>query len=170
MAKLVRPLYGDSATGVFARVLTFRETAFYPSVAKRPSRKCEPSAAQSNQRALYLSACQAWNALTLGQQTQYNTIKPANLSGFNFFVKLYLNGDNAFLYYCIFGQPVFQLSSSPDHPAAADYDSFFPGAVDEFPTMLEGAHSPQAWPLNRIYSSILAIQTFLINNKENIEG
>ncbi len=170
MAKLDRPLYGDSATGVFAKALAFRKTTFYPSVAKRPSRKSPPSIDQINQRALYSAACQAWHALTDAEQLQYVTTKPANLSGFNFFIKLYLRQDFEYLYYCIFGSSIFQISPSPNQPAAADFDSLFPSAVDEFPTMLDGAHSPQAWPLNRIYSSLLAIQNFLIDNQENIEA
>lgn len=170
MAKLDRPLYGESATGTFARVLAYRKTTFYPSVAKRPSRKSPPSGGQSNQRSLYSAACQAWHALTAAEKAQYVANRPANLSGFNFFIKLFLRGDFVYLYYCIFGQAIFQLSTSPDQPAAADFSSLFPAAADEFPIMLDGAHSPQAWPLNRIYSSVLAIQNFLIDNKENIEG
>jgi hypothetical protein len=170
MAKLDRPLYGESATGTFARVLAYRKTTFYPSVARLPARKPIPSIKQKTQRSLYGAACDSWSAISTAERAQYNTCRPQNLSGFNFYVKLLLRPDYMYLYYCIFGISPFQISASPNQPAEADFDKLFPNAPDEFPTMLDGAHSPQAWPLNSIYSSITSIQNFLITNKANIEG
>lgn len=92
MARLDRPLYGDSATGTFARVLAFRETTSYPSVAKRPGRKYPASPAQAAQRQAYAAACLAWDALTAAEKSQYKTDAPEGLSGFNYFMSISLGG------------------------------------------------------------------------------
>jgi hypothetical protein len=181
MAKLDRPLYGDEATGTLARALSFRRTVNPPdlpgetvvymgTVAKIPVISCPPSPAQALQRGRYAAAVAAWLALSDVDRAAWNTSKPADLSGFNFFIRLYLAPALTYFGYCCFGLAWFQLSTSIDQPAAADYDQNFPLSLDEFPTLQDGAHSPQAWLWNRAYSAVQTIQSYLISHANNIEG
>ena len=170
MANLDRPLYGSEATGTLARALSFRRTLNWGTVAKIPFMSCRPSPAQVVQRARYADAVAAWLALSAGERLTWNTNKPDNLTGFNFFIRLYLSPALAYFGHCIFGSAWFQLSTSPDQPAALEYDSPFPSSIDEFPTLEDGKHSPQAWLWNRAYSALLAIEDYLIDHAADIEG
>lgn len=168
--KLDRPLFGEEATGTLARVLAFRRTANWGQAARLPGSKCPPSPGQAFQRRRYAAAIAAWHALSDSLREFYMLYKPANLSGFNFFIRLYLLPTLAYFGYCIFGTTWFQLAPGPDQPAATDFDRYFPTAPDDFPTMQNGAHSPQAWPVNRIYDTIISVQDYLILHKTRIEG
>jgi hypothetical protein len=181
MAKLDRPLYGENATGTLARALAFRRTENPPdlpgitavyegTVTALPRSSCPPSPAQALQRARYAATVACWNALTDEERASYAASRPANLTGFNFFIRLALSPDLAYLGYCIFGLAWFQLGTTPHQPAAADYDMLFPNAPDEFPTLANGADAPQAWLLNRAYDATLSIQGFLIAHRSQIEG
>ena len=181
MALLDRPIFGTSATGTLARALSFRKTVNPPdlpgetvvsmgTVAKIPFMSCPPSPAQILQRARYAAAVAAWRALSGDARGYYNANKPANLSGFNFFLRFYFFPSLVFFGYCVYGSAIFSLSTAPDQPAAADYYSLFPAGLDEFPTLLDGAHSPQAWLVNRAYSAMLAIEDYLIVHKATIEA
>ena len=181
MAKLDRPLYGEYATGTLARALSYRRTENPPdkpgdpivswgTVAKIPFMSCPPSPSQILHRALYSDALDAWRALDPTVKAFYNNNKPARLSGLNFFLRLYFKPDLIYFGYCIFGSAWFQLAVDPDQPAAIDYDINYPTGVDEFPTMVDGAQSPQAWPWNRAYSAILLVQKYLLDNKTRIEA
>lgn len=179
--KLDRPLHGDEATGTLARVLAFRRTVnppdipgepivYFGTVAKLPGSSCPASAAQQIQRNRYAAAAAAWRALTHAAQDFYNINKPANLTGFNFFIRLYLLPSLAYFGYCIFGLTWFQRSTTSEQPAAAEYEKNFPEALDEFPLILDGFHSPQAWLFNNAYDTIRSIENYLILNKSTIEG
>jgi hypothetical protein len=169
MALLDRPLYGSEATGTLARVLAFRRTVNWPTVAKLPGSSCAASPAQAVQLGLYADAVAAWRALSDAARYYYNANKPDNLTGFNFFLKLRLLPELMYFGYCSYGTAWYELSSSPDQPDALDYDINFPWALDEFPILLDGAHSPQAWLMNRIYDTILSVQDYLILHKTQIE-
>jgi hypothetical protein len=181
MAKLDRPLYGDEATGTLARVLSFRRTenppdapgdpaVYWGTVAKIPFMSCRPSSAQAMHRADYAAALAAWKALDPAGRAFYNENKPARLTGLNFFLRLWFLSDLAYFGFCVFGSAWFQVAVDPGQPAAGDYDQNFPAAVDEFPTILDGAHSPQAWLYNRACSAMQSIQQYLLDNKTAIEA
>jgi len=181
MAKLDRPLYGEYATGTLARALAYRHTENPPdapgdpvvswgTVAKIPFMSCRPSPAQVLHRTRYTEALAAWRALDPADHAFYNDNKPARLTGLNFFLRLYFLPDLAYFGFCVFGSAWFQLAVDPDQPAAVDYDVNFPTAVDEFPAMVDGAHSPQAWLWNRAYSAMAAIQQYCIDHRTSIEA
>jgi len=170
MARLDRPLFSEEATGTLARVLAFRRTANWGQAAQLPGSSCPPSASQVKQRTLYAAAIAAWHALPGDTRGYYNTNKPANLSGYNFFIRLHLFPSLSYLGYCIFGTSWFQLTPDPDQPTEVDFDKYFPEGTDEVPTMRDGADSPQAWIVNRIYDTIVSIQDYLILHKATIEG
>lgn len=181
MAKLDRPLYGDSATGTLARALAFRRTEnppdepgqvpiYWGTVAKLPGSSCRPSPAQALQRGIYAAAVAAWRALSDEARNSYTLNKPSNLTGFNFFLRTVLMPSLAYFGYCIFGEAWFQLSTSPDQPLEINYEKNFSSALDEFPIILDGAHSPQAWLFNSAYDTIVSIQGYLILHKTRIEG
>lgn len=181
MARLDRPLYGDFATGTFARVLAFRHTANPPdapgdpaiyrgTVAKRPASSCPASVGQAAQRSAYAAAVAAWRALSDDTQAQWLANHPTNLNGYNFFLRMTLLPNLVFFGFCIFGSSIFTLVDAPDQPAAAAYAAPFPADVDEFPALLNWQHSPQAWFLNRAYTALQTIQEFLINNRSHIES
>ncbi len=181
MAKLDRPLYGEYATGTLARVLSYRHTYNPPddpgdpavswgTVAKIPFISCPPAPSQVFRRSLYAAAVAAWSALDSAGKAFYNENKPARLTGFNFFIRLWFLPDSAYFGFCIFGSTWFQLAGDADQPAAADYDVNFPSGVDEFPTMVDGARSPQAWLWNRAYSAMQSIQQYILDHKSSIEA
>ena len=170
MAKLESPLYGTEATGTLARALAYRTTTDWNIVAKIPAPGAPPSTAQTARRQLFLDAVAAWHALTPEQHNFYQNNHPGNLTGYLFFIKLWLKEDLAYFGYCIFYRVVFQLAPSPDQPIETEYDKLFPTSPDEFPTIANGAHSPQAWLFNTAYDSIAQIQDYLILNKTSIEG
>ena len=180
MAKLDRPLYGEYASGTLARALSYRHTFNPPdapgdpvvtwgTVAKIPVNSCLPSSGQVGRRYLFSLAVSAWHALAEAEQSTWRTSKPGNLSGFNFFVKLFLSPGYAYFGYCVFGSAWFQFAPGPDQPAAADYDELFPDVTDKFPTVRQGADSPQAWLYNRACSAIRSVQSYIIQHKVRIE-
>ena len=181
MAKLDRPIYGEYATGTLARALAFRHTANPPdlpgeiavsmgTIAKIPIMSCGPSPAQSVQRALYAAAVAAWNALSDDGILRYRTFKPPQLTGYNFFLRQFLDPGLFYIGYCVFGSAVFQLGPTPYQPAAADYDVLFPTSLDEFPTMVDGANSPQAWLLTHAYQAMTNIQEYVLLYSSSIGG
>jgi hypothetical protein len=170
MAKLERPLYGSEATGTFARVLAFRKTTTFGSVAKIPINTCPASPLQAAQRTRYAAASRAWHALSNDDRNFYITNHPIGLTGFNFFLRLNMLPGLDYLGYCIFGIGVYQLAPGLDQPVEAEYYVLFPTAPDELPTMVDGRDSPQAWLYNRAADALTNIQNFIILNKNNIEG
>ena len=153
MAKLDRPLYGEYATGTLGRALAFRHTENPPddpgqpavylgTVAKIPVNSCGPSPSQIAHRSSFAAAVQAWHSLTAGARAQWRALKPPQLTGWNFFLRLFLSPDLADFGYCVFGAAWFPLGPTPYQPAAVDYDSLFPPGLDELPMLDDGAHSP----------------------------
>lgn len=180
MAKLDRPLYGDYATSTLARALAFRHTLDPPTapgdppvtlgtVAKLPFNSCPPSPSQIVQRSRYSAALTAWRTLSPAERAAWGSAKPANLTGLNFFIRLYFFPSYMFFGYCIFGPAYFSLADAPDQPAASDYDTLFPSAADELPVLRDGADSPQAWLYNRGCSALLSVQSSLTANRISIE-
>lgn len=181
MARLDRPLYGEYATGTLGRVLAYRHTYNPPdepgdpvvtfgTVAKIPVMTCGPSSPQISHRSLFAAAGAAWLALSIPARAYYNANKPPQLSGYNLFLRLYLDPSIAYFGYCVFGHAIFQLGPTPYQPLEADYDSPFPVSVDEFPTLVDGGNSPQAWLFNSAYSAVTTIQNYLILHRASIEG
>ena len=169
MAKLDYPLYGDTATGTLGRALAYRRTQTFNTVAKIPIVSCPPSPEQTAHRAQYQAASIAWNGLTTEEKAQWNINKPTRLTGYNFFIKLHLSPDYAYFGYCIFGTAWFQVVPGPDQPAENDFDISFPAGLDEFVTMQDGKHNPQAWIFNRLYDTIQNIETYLLTHDAQIK-
>jgi hypothetical protein len=55
----------------------------------------------------------------------------------------------------------------PTHLIEADYEKLFPYDIDEFPTPEDGHHYIDAWLLNSAFSSLAAIQGYLIGWSPN---
>lgn len=51
----------------------------------------------------------------------------------------------------------------PTHLPAANYPKAFPAALDSFPTVTNEEHYIDAWLINSAFSSLLAIETFLLS-------
>ncbi len=170
MAKLEGPLLGDEATGVFNSVLSYRRTLNFPTVAKPTRVSTSPSPGQLIQRAAYGAAVSAWNNLTPAVKAFYTAYHPENLSGYNFFIRMFLVPDLFYFFYIIFEIAWFQDAGSPGQPALDDAAINFPSAVDVYPSLQEGAHSPQGWLFNQLYAMVQNMEDFLIEHKSNIEG
>ena len=56
------------------------------------------------------------------------------------------------------------------HLIEGDYPKEFPPGLDEFPTVIDEEHFIDAWMLNSVYNSLLALEQYLLNYKENIEA
>ena len=57
----------------------------------------------------------------------------------------------------------------PTHLTEGDYDKNFPEAVDEFPEVIDGEHYIDAWLLNSAFSSLSALQAYLITWRSRME-
>jgi len=57
-----------------------------------------------------------------------------------------------------------------EHIQEGDYSKNFPPAMDNFPTVINEQHYIDAWLLNTVFNSILAMETYLIAFRENIEA
>lgn len=93
MAKIKGPLLSSTASGRFARVLSFRDTRHGP-VATRfhypGSRNAfVPSQAQLDNRALYGSIVASWRALSQAERDQYDVLAApyVALSGWNYYLR-----------------------------------------------------------------------------------
>ena len=60
--------------------------------------------------------------------------------------------------------------TEPSHLTEGDYEKKFPPNLDEFPTPINEEHYIDAWLLNTVFSSLLATEQYLIENKANIEA
>jgi len=58
----------------------------------------------------------------------------------------------------------------PTHLTDTDYDKNFPPDLDEFPTVINEQHYIDAWILNTVFNSLLAVEQYLIDYKDNIEA
>jgi hypothetical protein len=56
------------------------------------------------------------------------------------------------------------------HLIEADYPKAFPPALDEFPTVVDEEHFIDAWMLNSVFSSMLAIEQYLIDHNPLIQS
>lgn len=162
MAKLDSPLYGDTATGTLARVLAYRRRLPIPSVAQLPNRKSPPSSTQAAWRANYRNAVHAWNNLTAVEKDVYTSSKPANLTAFNFFMRLNIFPGITYFGFAIFGSNYFQLAPGPGQPAVDDYTLLFPSGLDEFPSLHDGSDSPQAWLYNMASARLEVLQATIL--------
>jgi len=96
MSKLTRPLYSDTATGVFAKALAYRNTRDYAIVARCPVVSCRPSARQRAHRARVKAVAAAWHQLQQSKRNEYNTHHPQWATGYDLFMLMSLTNINQF--------------------------------------------------------------------------
>lgn len=87
MAKLLDPLYGDSATGGIAGVLYYRDGGDYQTLTKRPHRISRKSVRQILQRQKFKSCCESWLALSISEQMSWDENRGDLPSGFSAFMQ-----------------------------------------------------------------------------------
>jgi len=56
------------------------------------------------------------------------------------------------------------------HLQAADYPTVFPSALDAAPVLIQKRTFIDDWIYNRMYSMMLSIQQYCIDNKATLEG
>jgi hypothetical protein len=56
------------------------------------------------------------------------------------------------------------------HLAAGDYIPAFPVSVDPLPALIQRRTFIDAWMFNLLFSRILAVQQYIIDNRTNIEA
>lgn len=92
MARVICPLFSQSASGPLGRRLTFQPTPGGQVVRASPRLRLDfaaspPTTAQTAQRAAYAAACAAWAALTPDQQTAYDDAAARlDWTGFNLYL------------------------------------------------------------------------------------
>jgi hypothetical protein len=96
MAKLTGPLMSNSASGQLKKQLTYlnRPSGASVGVFSKPGSRSPftPSAAQVARRATYSEAVLIWNGFSEQKKAEYTAAAaPLRLSGFNYFIQLYLN-------------------------------------------------------------------------------
>lgn len=94
MPKVHGPLFSIEAHGSIAHVLTFSKRRTGQQVRYQRKQKDYTNAARTAVRAAYAAAVSAWNDLEEDMKEFYRQRSVSlDITGYNFFVKLYLNGD-----------------------------------------------------------------------------
>ena len=86
MAKLVSPLYGSSASGVFGGLLAFRSKSGLSFVGGCPVARDVRSSEVLGQQSFYQKACMQWQALSLSEKHAFSVSSPVGMNGFQFFM------------------------------------------------------------------------------------
>ena len=87
MARLIDPLYGDSATGGVAGVLYFKDQGDYQTVANRPHRISRKSPGQISQRSNFRGCCTSWLGLSPEEKSWWVDNKGDLPSGFSAYMQ-----------------------------------------------------------------------------------
>lgn len=91
MAKVLKPLFSDSASGTFARTIVYRTSSVLARASGRPRPSHRASAAQLSQRADFLDGCVAWRALSQAQRDSWSAAAAPGQTGFNAFLSAFLS-------------------------------------------------------------------------------
>ena len=169
MSKLTRPLYSDTATGVFAKALAYRNTRDYAIVARCPVVSCRPSARQRAHRARVKAVAAAWHQLQQSKRNEYNTHHPQWATGYDLFMLMSLTNINQFFFYAIAGEKTFLQINKPLQITDQDYDIVFPTDTDYAPRVKDGAHTINDTILNNLYNMIQSLQQYRRTTTETIE-
>lgn len=170
MAKLDGPLYGEEATGRVAGVLYYRRTQPYPEIYSRPRARGPATPNQIAARERYREAVQAWGSLSQSARDQYNDCCLNQNTGFNLFLRLHLRVFHSVLNAVVFGEGVFDEDVNFGIP---DHDFFiarFPDAVDAAPVIRCLYDNLSAFAYNFLGSRLVAVEQYLIDHKNSIEG
>jgi len=170
MAKVTGPLFSQEATGSVGMFATFRKGKVWDQVTPQFHRGPARSAPLTAHRAFYAAGCVAWGNLTPTEKETYADPPRPELSAFNYFMQVYLMADVILLGWILFSSATFNEEPAGAELAAGDYSATFPTAFDEFPTMVDGVHSWQAWIYNRAGASVKSIENYILTYQENIEG
>jgi len=170
MAKVTGPLFSEEAQGRIGTTLSFRKTKVWYQATPQFHRGPARSNSLTAHRALYSAGCVAWGNLTPLEREAYADPPRAELSSFNYFMQIYLMADVILLGWILFSSATFNEEPTGAELAAGDYSATFPTAFDEFPTMVDGLHSWQAWIYNRAGDSVKSIENYILTYQENIEG
>lgn len=112
MARLIRPLFSDHASGSLARSITFVdpplvsagdviEFSRFPSCRLKTHAVNPRTGAQLSQRLSFSLAKNLWNSLPLDAKTSWNILASSPLNGYNAFLRYILTGvlPEGFIYY-----------------------------------------------------------------------
>jgi len=92
MARLKKPLFGDSATGSIGRSISYIRSPGFPSCRHKYYHKTTHTEGQVNQRSLFFTAKEAWKALMPSEKSAWNKYATPPLNGYNTFLHYYLSG------------------------------------------------------------------------------
>ena len=90
MVKLWKPMFSDSATGIFARTIAYRDGATRAIGCRPPHPSKSRSLLQDSQRTKFLAGCTAWRALTPIERANWQSSAPPGQTGFNYFLSDFL--------------------------------------------------------------------------------
>ena len=91
MAKIFRPLFGDSAVGSVAKTITFSKWKEWATAKFPHYKKDRRTGAQDERRKTFQFGVQLWHDLTDLQRHVWKLASPAGQYGFSFFIGLYLH-------------------------------------------------------------------------------
>ncbi len=113
MAKINGPLLSETARGKIAERLVFSLRSSGQQARFQSKQKDIITEARTTQRAIYLEAVSAWNILTNSEKQEWkDQAKELNFSGYNLFLKTYINNilvgyDKAYFGVAIFGNTIY---------------------------------------------------------------
>jgi hypothetical protein len=111
MAKVDGPLNSIEASGNYGKQIIFSNSKGINIVKRFFASRDPNTAGQQAQRTLYTNGVNQWNNLT-DEQKAYFTEKALtkNLTGFNYFMSIYLKGENPLNYLSLYGVGLYGVS------------------------------------------------------------
>ncbi|MBA7472755.1 hypothetical protein ES707_08087 [subsurface metagenome] len=92
MARLKRPLFGDSATGSIGRSISYVRSPGFPSCRHKYYHKTTRTEPQDIRRMLFSRGKEAWKSLSQKDKYDWNAYATPPLNGYNAFLHYYLSG------------------------------------------------------------------------------
>lgn len=169
MPKTDRPLYGDSATGEIAGAIAFKNDINWCRIERKRTAAKSRTAGQGVQRNAYQTAKNFWLALTDEERAAWQSSAPNPWTGYNYYLNLALRSWPLFFGEIVFAEDVLKQGNEEGGVASASYENNFPDSADVLPVFTDGTDNFQAWLFNKLKLSVLAVEGYLIFNKDVIE-
>jgi hypothetical protein len=170
MAKVERPLYGDTATGEIAGTLAFKKGDRFPRLEIKRVPSKSRTLAQQSQRQRFYDGRSAWLSLSEAEQGEWNGDAPAGMTGYQFYLQAFLAPLPWALGALIIGQDIINQGNPPITVTESQYVLGFPGTADSFPGLTDGIDGTWDFEINKIFESLEIIEAYLLEHKNSIEG
>ncbi|MEE9572503.1 MAG: hypothetical protein V3W20_05620 [Candidatus Neomarinimicrobiota bacterium] len=110
MAKVLSPLFSLDASGSIGNLLTYTESKDTKIVKLFHVSPDADTSAQQIQRQKYIDGVEVWNSLDPAMKQIFESLAEGQaLTGFNFFMSEYLNGNDPIQVYNLYGTGLYEV-------------------------------------------------------------